>query len=62
MIPAQTRIGRGSGGLAPGKTQSGTHRQGAALMIPAQTRIGRGSGGWPPGRHSLELTGKELRS
>ena len=23
---------------------------------------GRGSGGRPPGRHSLELTGKELRS
>ncbi len=22
----------------------------------------RGSGGHPPGRHSLELTGKELRS
>ncbi len=24
--------------------------------------ISRGSGGRPPGRHSLELTGKELRS
>lgn len=23
---------------------------------------GRGSGGRPPGRHSLELTGKELRA
>ncbi len=23
---------------------------------------GRGSGGRPPGKHSLELTGKELRS
>ncbi len=31
-------------------------------MIPASTRIGRGSGGRPPERHSLELTGKELRS
>jgi hypothetical protein len=26
------------------------------------TEDGRGSGGRPPGRHSLELTGKELRS
>lgn len=31
-------------------------------MIPAQTKTGRGSGGRSPGRHSLELTGKELRS
>jgi hypothetical protein len=31
-------------------------------MISAQTKTGRGSGGRPPGRHSLELTGKELRS
>lgn len=39
-------------------------------MMPAQTRICWGSGprhsrNWmqyPPGRHSLELTGKELRS
>ncbi len=31
-------------------------------MIPARTWIGWGSGGYPPGRHSLELTGKELRS
>lgn len=31
-------------------------------MIPAHTDIGRGSGGRPPGEHSLELTGKELRS
>jgi hypothetical protein len=39
-------------------------------MIPAQTEIGRGSGPRrsrnqaqrPPGKHSLELTGKELRS
>lgn len=23
--------------------------------------LGRGSGGCPPGKHSLELTGKELR-
>ncbi len=31
-------------------------------MISACTEVGRGSGGCPPGRHSLELTGKELRS
>lgn len=31
-------------------------------MIQASTRTGWGSGGHPPGRHSLELTGKELRS
>ncbi len=31
-------------------------------MIRAHKRIGWGSGGRPPGRHSLELTGKELRS
>jgi hypothetical protein len=31
-------------------------------MIPANTRTGRGSGGCPPEGHSLELTGKELRS
>ncbi len=39
-------------------------------MIPAQTETGRGSGPRrsrsrtqrPPGRHSLELTGKELRA
>ncbi|RPE44843.1 hypothetical protein EDD90_8098 [Streptomyces sp. Ag109_O5-1] len=39
-------------------------------MIPARTGIGWGSGQrrsrrrmpYPPGRHSLELTGKELRS
>ncbi|MDQ1071537.1 hypothetical protein QFZ32_006977 [Streptomyces canus] len=31
-------------------------------MMPARTRTCWGSGGHPPGRHSLELTGKELRS
>lgn len=31
-------------------------------MIPARTEVGRGSGGRPPGKHSLEMTGKELRS
>ncbi len=31
-------------------------------MRSATTEIHRGSGGRPPGRHSLELTGKELRS
>ena len=31
-------------------------------MIRAHTKTGWGSGGYPPGRHSLELTGKELRS
>jgi hypothetical protein len=31
-------------------------------MIPADTEVCRGSGGCPPGKHSLELTGKELRS
>jgi hypothetical protein len=31
-------------------------------MIPARTEVGRGPGGCPPERHSLELTGKELRS
>lgn len=31
-------------------------------MIPARDGTGRGSGGCPPERHSLELTGKELRS
>jgi len=31
-------------------------------MNPAHTDIGRGSGGCPPETHSLELTGKELRS
>ncbi|MBB4161895.1 hypothetical protein FB387_005717 [Streptomyces cinereoruber] len=31
-------------------------------MKPATDGICRGSGGRPPGRHSLELTGKELRS
>lgn len=31
-------------------------------MIPVHLRHGRGSGGCPPGKHSLELTGKELRS
>lgn len=30
-------------------------------MIPARTMICWGSGGYPPDRHSLELTGKELR-
>ncbi len=31
-------------------------------MNPAHTEFCRGSGGCPPGKHSLELTGKELRS
>jgi hypothetical protein len=31
-------------------------------MTRVHTPIGRGSGGCPPGQHSLELTGKELRS
>lgn len=31
-------------------------------MIRANPWIGWGSGGYPPERHSLELTGKELRS
>lgn len=31
-------------------------------MIPQHIEAGRGSGGRPPGKHSLELTGKELRS
>ena len=31
-------------------------------MNPARTTSCRGSGGRPPGKHSLELTGKELRS
>ncbi len=31
-------------------------------MNAADTRPCRGPGGRPPGRHSLELTGKELRS
>jgi hypothetical protein len=31
-------------------------------MIPPHTEVGRGSGGRPPGKHSLELTGKELRT
>lgn len=31
-------------------------------MMPDDTRVSRGSGGCPPGGHSLELTGKELRS
>jgi hypothetical protein len=31
-------------------------------MIPVVPPPGRGPGGCPPGRHSLELTGKELRS
>ncbi len=31
-------------------------------MIPSRTETGRGSGGRPPEGHSLELTGKELRS
>lgn len=31
-------------------------------MISTRTEIGRGPGGRPPGGHSLELTGKELRS
>lgn len=31
-------------------------------MRQAQSSSGRGSGGRPPGKHSLELTGKELRS
>lgn len=31
-------------------------------MIRVRTETGRGSGGRPPGRHSLEPTGKELRS
>lgn len=31
-------------------------------MIPVGTRLCRGPGGCPPERHSLELTGKELRS
>lgn len=30
-------------------------------MIPAKTRLCP-PGGYPPGGHSLELTGKELRS
>ncbi len=30
-------------------------------MISVSAKDGRGSGGRPPGRHSLELTGKELR-
>jgi hypothetical protein len=31
-------------------------------MSRAHLPYGRGSGGCPPGRHSLEMTGKELRS
>ncbi len=31
-------------------------------MRQGHTSTGRGSGGRPPGRHSLELTGKELRA
>ncbi|MCO4694916.1 hypothetical protein LRR80_00965 [Streptomyces sp. RO-S4] len=31
-------------------------------MITSHPKTGRGSGGCPPGWHSLELTGKELRS
>lgn len=32
-------------------------------MIPTRPAgFRRGSGGCPPGQHSLELTGKELRS
>lgn len=31
-------------------------------MNHRHTAFGRGSGGRPPGRHSLELTGKELRA
>jgi hypothetical protein len=31
-------------------------------MNTARTKNRRGPGGRPPGRHSLELTGKELRS
>ncbi len=31
-------------------------------MTAARTAFCRGSGGRPPGKHSLELTGKELRS
>ncbi len=31
-------------------------------MIPPHTEVGRGPGGRPPGKHSLELTGKELRT
>ncbi|TQK43755.1 hypothetical protein FBY35_5230 [Streptomyces sp. SLBN-118] len=32
------------------------------MMRDHMGRPDRGSGGCPPGRHSLELTGKELRS
>ncbi len=31
-------------------------------MTASRTETGRGSGGRPPGGHSLEITGKELRS
>lgn len=31
-------------------------------MTPIGKDPHRGSGGCPPGRHSLELTGKELRA
>jgi len=31
-------------------------------MNGPREKSGRGSGGCPPERHSLELTGKELRS
>jgi hypothetical protein len=31
-------------------------------MMPGYTEACWGSGGYPLGRHSLELTGKELRS
>ncbi len=31
-------------------------------MRQSHASIGRGSGGRPPGKHSLELTGKELRA
>ncbi len=31
-------------------------------MTLVDTEIRRGSGGRPPGRHSLVLTGKELRA
>lgn len=30
-------------------------------MTRHDVHLGRGSGGCPPGKHSLELTGKELR-
>lgn len=31
-------------------------------MTRVRRHLGRGSGGCPPEKHSLEMTGKELRS